>query len=44
MRTIVQYGLFVAERIILKGIFNKLDRGAWTGLLWLKIETGGGFL
>jgi hypothetical protein len=38
-----QYGLFVAERMLLKRIFNKLDGEAWTGLLWLRIETGGGF-
>jgi hypothetical protein len=44
MRIITQYDLFVAERIILKRIFNKLDREAWTGFLWLRIETGGGVL
>jgi hypothetical protein len=30
-------------RIILKWIFNKWD-GAWTGLSWLRIGTGGGLL
>jgi hypothetical protein len=29
--------------IILKLIFKKLD-GAWTGLNWLRIGTGGGLL
>jgi hypothetical protein len=29
--------------IILKGIFKKWD-GAWTGLIWLSIGIGGGFL
>jgi hypothetical protein len=31
-------------RIILKWIFKKWDRGAWTGLMWLRIRTGGGLL
>jgi hypothetical protein len=30
-------------RIILKLIFKKWD-GAWTGLSWLRIGTGGGLL
>jgi hypothetical protein len=30
-------------RIILKWIFKKWD-GAWTGLSWLRIGTGGGLL
>jgi hypothetical protein len=29
--------------IILKWIFNRCD-GAWTGLSWLRIGTGGGLL
>jgi hypothetical protein len=33
----------VDGRIILKLIFKKWD-GAWTGLNWLKIGTGGGLL
>jgi hypothetical protein len=33
----------VDERIILKLIFKKWD-GAWTGLNWLRIRTGGGLL
>jgi len=31
-------------RIILRWIFRKCDVGAWTGLIWLRIETGGGHL
>jgi hypothetical protein len=31
-------------RIILKRIFKKWDRGAWTGLICLRIGTGGGLL
>jgi len=29
-------------RIILRWIFRKCDVGVWTGLSWLRIETGGG--
>jgi hypothetical protein len=29
-------------RIILRWIFRKWDVGVWTGLGWLRIETGGG--
>jgi len=32
----------VEGRIILKWIFDKWDGEAWTGLLWLRIGTGGG--
>jgi hypothetical protein len=28
-------------RIILRWIFRKWDVGAWTGLIWLRILTGG---
>jgi len=28
--------------IILRWIFRKWDEGAWTGLSWLRIGTGGG--
>jgi hypothetical protein len=31
-------------RIILKWIFKKWDGEAWTGLIWLRIGTGGGLL
>jgi hypothetical protein len=31
-------------RIILKWIFKKWEGEAWTGLLWLRIGTGGGCL
>ena len=33
----------VDSRIILRWIFGKWD-GAWPGLMWLKIGTGGGHL
>jgi hypothetical protein len=31
----------VDGRIILRRIFRKCDVGIWTGLDWLRIETGG---
>jgi hypothetical protein len=34
----------VDARIILRWIFKKWDMGLWTGLSWLRIETGGGHL
>ena len=34
----------VDGRIILGGIFSKWDAGVWTGLIWLRIGTGGGVL
>ena len=34
----------VDGRIILKLIFERLDVGAWTGSIWLRIGTGGGLL
>jgi hypothetical protein len=34
----------VDGRIILGWIFRKWDVGVWTGLSWLRIETGGGHL
>jgi hypothetical protein len=32
----------VDGKIILRWIFRNLDVGAWTGLLWFRIGTGGG--
>ena len=32
----------VDEIIIKRWIFRKWEEGAWTGLIWLRIETGGG--
>ena len=32
----------VDGRIPLRWIFRKWDGGAWTGLIWLRIETGCG--
>jgi hypothetical protein len=34
----------VDGRVILKWIFEKWDRMAWTGSIWLRIGTGGGLL
>jgi hypothetical protein len=34
----------VDGRIMLKWIFKKWKGGAWTGLSWLRIGTGGGLL
>jgi hypothetical protein len=36
-------GAGIDGRIILKCIFKKWH-GAWTGLIWLRIGTGGGLL
>jgi hypothetical protein len=36
--------LGVDERIILKWIYRKLFVSAWTGLIWLRIDTNGGML
>jgi hypothetical protein len=36
--------LGVDERIILKWIFKRWDGEAWTGLIWLRVGTGGGLL
>jgi hypothetical protein len=33
--------LGIGGRIILQLILKKLDEEAWTGLLWLRIGTGG---
>jgi hypothetical protein len=32
----------VDERLILRWVFRKWDVGLWTGLGWLRIDTGGG--
>jgi hypothetical protein len=32
----------VDGKIILRWVFRKWDVGTWTGLIWLKIGTGGG--
>ena len=34
----------VDGKIILRWIFKTLDRGTRTGLIWLRIGTGGGIL
>jgi hypothetical protein len=34
----------VDGRMILKLIFERLDGGTWTGLIWLRIGTGGWLL
>jgi len=34
----------VDGRIIMRWIFRNLDVGEWTGLIWLRIGTGGGHL
>jgi hypothetical protein len=34
----------VDVRIILRWIFRKWNGGAWIGLIWLRIGTGGGHL
>jgi hypothetical protein len=31
-------------RIIIRQFFRKWDVGVWTGLSWLRIDTGGGHL
>jgi len=36
--------LGIYGRIILKMFFRKVDCEAWTGLIWLRIWTGGGLL
>jgi hypothetical protein len=33
----------VDGRIIVKGIFRNWNRGAWTGLIWIRIRKGAGF-
>jgi hypothetical protein len=36
--------LRVYKRVLLKRIFNRNDRGKWTGCIWLRIGTYGGLL
>jgi hypothetical protein len=37
--------LLCETSVVLKCIYEKWDRvGAWTGLIWLRIGTGGGIL
>jgi len=36
--------LYNQERIILNWIVKNWDEEAWTGLIWLRIGTGGGFV
>jgi hypothetical protein len=33
----------VDERIILRWVFRKWDEEAWTGSIWFRIGTGGGY-
>jgi hypothetical protein len=35
---------YLDGRIILRWIFREWEVGIWTGLSWLRIETGGGHL
>jgi hypothetical protein len=37
-------GLGVDRKVIFKWNFKKRDEKAWTGLIWLRIGTGGGHL
>jgi hypothetical protein len=34
----------VDGRIILIWVFRKWDVGVWTGLIWIRMQTGGGHL
>jgi hypothetical protein len=34
----------VDRSIMLRWVFKKWDVGIWTGLSWLRVETGGGHL
>jgi len=34
----------VDERIMLRWIFREWDKGAWTGVIWLRTGTDGGLL
>ena len=37
-------GVGIVWRVILKWISRQWDVRTWTGLIWLRIETGGGLL
>jgi len=34
----------IYRRIILRWIFKKWNRSAWTGFIWFRVGTGGGLL
>jgi len=45
MRVIFHWGdPGIGGKIILRWFFRKWDVGVWTGLIWLRLWTGGGLL